>query len=311
MRKPARPIDIIKIVIATAALGLFAVSCLRQTERAPVTITSSETPEPPAVRASDSSFEKFDHEVAEHKQFACDTCHHREKADKASMKIEFAGHEACIGCHLNQFIGPEKSETGAAATRPPAGKTDQTKAFCALCHTELQSNPPPVQAFPVVFREKFNMKFDHAAHSRGEAEPREGCVACHDSRGPGKSIPAGIGAHANCFTCHTPDKKIGQCSTCHELAPYSRTPQSRYVFRAVFSHADHGPGQGISCAQCHDVRNGGQGRQVTNIAAKEHNGPGNNCADCHNGSRSFGGNGPNDFANCRRCHTGPGFNMLP
>jgi c(7)-type cytochrome triheme protein len=155
------------------------------------------------------------------------------------------------------------------------------------------------------------MKFDHAAHARGEAEPRDGCNHCHDPRGPGKSIPAGIDAHANCFSCHTPDKDIGKCNTCHELAPYSRTPQSRYVFRAVFSHADHGPGQGVSCAECHSVRSGGQGRQVTNLAAREHTGPGNNCADCHNGSRAFGGNGPNDFANCRRCHTGSGFDSLP
>jgi c(7)-type cytochrome triheme protein len=286
----ARTITSLKVLFLLAALAIFAASCLQQAEeRTPVTITASETPVPPAARASDTNFGKFLHDVPEHKQFACDSCH---KRDVKGQDIRFAGHEACIGCHLNEF-------------------TSQQGAICTICHQETKSVPPPVQVFPAKFEEGFNMKFDHAAHTRGEGLPREGCVACHESNGPGKTIPVGIRAHANCFTCHTQDKKIGQCSTCHELAPYNRTPPSRYVFRAVFRHSDHT--RGIDCNDCHTVRPGApQSRQVTNIVAQEHKvAPGNNCYSCHNGSRAFGGNGLNDFANCRRCHRGSGFDMLP
>ena len=282
--------DLIKLLFTTAALAFFAASCLKTQERTPVPVTASETPVPPPTRASDTDFGKFSHDVPEHKQFACDSCHRREKG----RDIEFAGHEACIGCHLNQF-------------------TSNQGQICTICHQETRSVPPPVQSFPIKFQEGFNMKFDHAAHDRGEGRPAEGCVACHAPNGAGKTIPVGIAAHADCFTCHTPESKIGACNVCHDLAPYSRTSQSRYVFRAVFRHSDHTNAQGVSCGDCHNVRAGApQSRQVTNILAQEHKvAPGNNCAACHNGSRAFDGNNPLQFNNCQRCHRGAGFDMLP
>ena len=282
--------DLIKAVVILAAVSLFAMSCLQQSERMPVTITASETPEGVAERTSTKTFEDFSHEIPEHKEFDCASCHQREGS---SQKLEYAGHASCIGCHLNQF-------------------TDRDPVMCSICHNDLRSVPPTMKSFPVRFREGFNMKFEHSAHTRGAGLPPEGCASCHRPAGAGKTIPIGIQAHANCYSCHTAESKIGSCNTCHEIAPYRRTPPSRYVFRAVFSHNDHTSRQGVSCADCHSIRPGApQGRQVTNIAAREHSGPGGNCADCHNGSRAFGGNGPNDFANCARCHTGSGFSMLP
>ncbi len=286
--------DLLKAVLIFAALVLFAASCLQQAERIPVTITASETPEPIAEKASTSAFTEFSHVIPEHKEFECVSCHQREGA---SRELEFAGHESCVGCHLNQFT---------------ERVTDSPPAMCAVCHDDLRPNPPTMKAFPTQFKEGFNMKFEHSLHIRGDGRPPEGCASCHRSAGAGKTIPVGVQAHANCYTCHTADKPIGSCVTCHELAPYRRTPQSRYVFRAIFRHDDHTARQGVSCDDCHSIRPGApQGRQVTYIAASEHDGPGKNCADCHNGSRAFGGNGPNDFANCTRCHTGSGFSMLP
>src|SRR5215204_654880 len=279
----------VKAVFILSAAAVVAASCLRQTrETTNVTLTASETPAPIAARASRTTFESFSHGVPQHKQFDCDSCHRREKG----VEIRYAGHEACIGCHLNQF-------------------TSQESGICAICHQETKSVPPPVEAFPVRFVEGFNMKFDHAAHSRGDGQPRGGCAACHEPSGPRKTIPVGIRAHTNCFACHTAESKIGACNVCHEIAPYSRTSPSRYVFGVAFSHSDHGGRQGMDCKDCHSVRAGApQSRQVTNIVAKQHNvAAGNNCYSCHNGSRAFGGNGPNDFANCKRCHTQAGFNM--
>ncbi len=105
-----------------------------------------------------------------------------------------------------------------------------------------------------------------------------------------------------------PESKIGTCNVCHELAPYSRTPQSRYVFRAVFTHGDH---NSVGCGDCHSVRPGRQGNQVTAIVAQQHNNAPNSCATCHNGSRAFSGNDPMNFSSCARCHKGSGFDMLP
>lgn len=282
---------LLKYFILLCFLGAIAVSCIKQAEKTPVTITSSETPQAIAVRASDKTFKAFSHRIPEHKQFDCNSCHRREGK---SLDLEFAGHDSCVGCHISQFTNPEQ------------------QTMCTICHEDMKAVPPTMQEFPTSFVEGFNMKFVHAAHISGEGRPPEGCASCHDSAGAGKTIPVGIRAHANCLTCHTPESQIGSCNVCHELAPYRRTPPGRYVFRAVFSHGEHSAAQGLNCADCHSVRsNAPQGSQVTSIAAQEHTGPGNNCASCHNGSRAFGGNDPTNMQTCGRCHTGSGFNMLP
>jgi Cytochrome c7 and related cytochrome c len=279
---------LLKALFVLIALTVFAASCFQKAERINPTITSSETPVPPATKISDTTFEAFSHKVPEHKQFECNSCHQREGG---SLKMEFAGHDSCIGCHLNQFTNPQR-------------------AMCAICHEDLQSVRPSTRKFPTKFREGFNMKFDHGDHDSGAGRPPAGCASCHQSAGAGKTIPIGFQAHNNCYTCHTAESKIGSCNVCHQLAPYSRTPQSRYVFRAVFSHNEH---SGVGCNECHTVNAGArQGRQVSNIAAAQHNcGSSNNCNSCHDGSRAFSGNDVLNMSSCVRCHTGSGFDMLP
>jgi c(7)-type cytochrome triheme protein len=281
----------LKSVVVLFALAALAASCIKQADKAPVTITAAETPEAVAVRVSDKTFKAFSHGIPEHKQFECNSCHRREGA---SLDLEFAGHDSCVGCHISQFTNPEQ------------------QTMCTICHADMKAVPPTLHEFPTRFVEGFNMKFVHAAHISGEGRPPEGCATCHESAGAGKTLPVGIRAHATCYTCHTPETKIGSCNVCHELAPYRRTPAGRYVFKAVFSHRDHAAAQGLNCADCHSVRaNAAQGSQVSTIAAQEHSGAGNNCASCHNGSRAFGGNDPTNMTTCGRCHTGSGFNMLP
>ena len=181
--------------------------------------------------------------------------------------------------------------------------------MCAICHTDTKGQDPPVKAFPAKFLEGFNMKFDHAAHIS-----ISNCDDCHKSSGRGKSIPVGFEAHANCYGCHTVENKpaSGQCNVCHQLAPYNRTTQSEYNFKAIFSHADH-TGKGITCNDCHNVVAGvPNSRQVTNIQILEHRtSPGNNCLQCHNGRRAFTGNNPLDARSCARCHGGSVSPVLP
>jgi c(7)-type cytochrome triheme protein len=290
MTVAARRKNSIKAALLLAALIVFAAACFKQAERSAVPVTSSETPDPVPVRASTKTFQDFSHKIPEHQQFACNTCHQREA--RASLSIDLAGHESCVGCHLNQFT------------------TREDQVMCTICHTDTKSDDPPVKAFPAKFIEGFNMKFDHAAHERGEGRPAQGCSACHNSSGPGKTIPIGFQAHADCFGCHTAESKIGQCSVCHQLAPYARTTQSQYGFKAIFTHGQH---SGMDCNECHHVSAGApNSRQVSNIQILEHRtSGGNNCLQCHNGKRAFTGNNPYDVGSCTRCHKGAGFGQLP
>jgi c(7)-type cytochrome triheme protein len=283
----------LKVLFLLLAIGAGITGCLQQSERMPVAITASQTPDAIPVSASTKNFEKFSHDVEEHKQFACVTCHEREGK---STKIDLAGHESCVGCHLNQFVGDKV--------------TEENKAMCSICHSALDSSDPPVRAFPVKFLEGFNMKFDHGAHERGEGRPAQGCTACHSPSGPGQSIPSGIDTHSTCYACHTAEKKIGTCNVCHELAPYRRTTQSQYNFKALFRHGDH---RGVGCNECHDVRPGApQGRQVSNIQILQHRAaPGTNCLACHNGRRAFSGNNPFAVDTCVRCHQGMASAQIP
>jgi len=291
MRDRARPIQLLKALLVFGALAIFAASCIKQEPKSNVTLTAAETPEPIAERVSNKTFEAFSHKIPEHQQFACNSCHKREGS---SLEMGYAGHESCIGCHLNQF-------------------TDKDQVICAICHKDTKAAPPTMNAFPVKFIEGFNMKFDHAAHETGKGRPADGCAHCHNPSGPGQSIPIGITAHSDCYSCHTAESDIGSCTVCHQLGSYNRTTQSEYNFKAIFRHGDHSARQGVSCNECHNVVAGAQNsRQVTNISILEHRTtPGNNCLSCHNGRRAFTGNVPSDVNSCIRCHKGMRTVQLP
>lgn len=280
----------IKALFVIAALSFFAVSCLKQNaDKAEVAITAKDRDVSAAPAVLVKNYGTFLHSVPEHDEINCDSCHKRESS---SNKLEFPVHDSCISCHLSEF-------------------TNTGSGICAMCHDELKSMPATMKPFPVRFNEQFNMKFDHAAHMKGDAAPPEGCAACHQPQGAAKTIPSGIGSHTTCFVCHTAESEIGSCSFCHESAPYQRTIATRTIFKAAFSHADHTFRQGISCADCHSVKAGApQSKQVISPVGVQHfSAPAAvSCRTCHNDKRAFG---EQDFANCKRCHDGPGFDMFP
>ncbi|HEY3026722.1 MAG TPA: cytochrome c3 family protein [Pyrinomonadaceae bacterium] len=237
----------------------------------------------------------FRHTSQRHASLACTACHQR--GDNSATPT-FPGHKACTSCHLTQFVTPGVP-------------------MCAICHTDINGSNPPRKNFPASFKESFNVKFDHAQHMTGAARPRNGCVSCHDhalQRGVAFSIPAGIGAHNQCYVCHTPTsqslagREIASCGVCHSEGRYRRTSTNARAFRLSFSHAKHGPRQRLECASCHTLAAGlPQGRQVRSPAAAEHFPPGRgqSCLSCHDGKRSFGGD--LGFSDCKRCHTGSTF----
>lgn len=237
------------------------------------------------------SFSKFTHASEAHRGVACASCHRR--ADN-SAQPRTPGHKACTDCHLQQFVA------------------EPDLPLCAVCHTNLESGNPPVKPFPRL--QGFNVKFDHAQHTSGGGRSERGCADCHQSArgGAALTIPAGLGAHSLCYTCHTPQaasggRDIASCGACHDLAPYGRTGTGAKAFRVGFKHSTHGERQGVTCNSCHTVRaNLPQSRQVSSPQAAQHFAAARaqSCASCHDNRRAFGGD---DFSDCKKCHKGSTF----
>lgn len=239
-------------------------------------------------------YSKFLHSSQRHASLACSACH--ERPDNSATPI-FPGHKACTGCHLGQFVTP-------------------AVPMCEICHSDVRSSNAPLKSFPSRFNERFNVKFDHAQHLATGVRPRNSCAACHSGsllRGAALSIPVGLNAHNGCYSCHTPTSKslagreIASCGICHDQKTYVRTSTNSPAYRFAFSHAKHGPRQGLDCNDCHSVTRGApQMRQVSSPTATEHFPTGRmNCLTCHNGRREFGGDLA--FKDCRKCHTGQTF----
>ena len=249
------------------------------------------------LQGPELDYSNFKHTSQRHASIACDTCHQR---SDNSATPRFPGHKACTSCHLAQFVTPNVP-------------------MCVICHTNVNSSNPPLKSFPARFNESFNVKFDHAQHMSGVARPQSGCAACHSrtgGRAAALGIPAGIAAHNQCYSCHTPNSKspsgreIASCGVCHDQKSYARTTTNARAFRYAFSHAKHGPAQRLACADCHHLTAGApQSRQVSSPAVAEHfpSVRGQGCLTCHNGQRSFGGDLA--FKDCRRCHTSASFKM--
>jgi c(7)-type cytochrome triheme protein len=256
---------------------------------------ASDTPASSAKPASAvEDYSKFSHTSDRHSRLACDACHQR---TDNSITPRFPGHKACTDCHTAQFVTPGIP-------------------MCNICHSSLSGSNPPLKAFPTRFKESFNVEFDHAQHNTGAARPAAGCASCHTAtlrRGVAMTIPAGITAHNKCYDCHKPGKTdaggsdISSCATCHEVAPYRRTPTNAVAFNANFSHAKHSHKQRLDCADCHSLTAGmPQTKQVSSPRTSQHFPParGLSCAKCHNNKRAFG---EADFDDCKRCHTGGTF----
>jgi len=122
-----------------------------------------------------------------------------------------------------------------------------------------------VEGFSRNFQRKLQHQFDHPQHMTGSAKPKNGCAFCHSrplARGAALSIPAGLSAHSQCYTCHTPGSKTGSgremasCGACHEEKKYGRVSTNSRAFQLAFSHAQHGPKQRLDCTACHTLAAG-------------------------------------------------------
>ncbi|HVF55452.1 MAG TPA: cytochrome c3 family protein [Pyrinomonadaceae bacterium] len=286
-------ISLVLLVAAVACLALTVAHYARASASSTPLSVGFRTASAFAVvtQSAGGDFSKFSHATSGHSSRSCSSCHVR---GNNSPQPELPGHKACSDCHLQQFV--------------TAGS-----AMCAICHTNLESGDPPRKNFPAL--RSFNVRFDHAQHASGAARPASACASCHTPtrrNTAALSIPAGLGAHANCYTCHTPQaqsggRDIASCGACHNLGGYRRTPTTGKAFAVNFKHGEHGARQGLNCSDCHTLRAGlPQARQVTSPAPTQHfaSARGQSCMTCHNNRRAFGGD---DFTDCKRCHEGTTF----
>jgi c(7)-type cytochrome triheme protein len=276
------------VSVVTAAFGMFTTETQRSHREAANAFY---------VQGPELDYSKFLHTSQRHASLACASCHQRGSDNSATPK--FPGHKACNSCHLGQLVTP-------------------AAPMCLICHTDVNGQNPPLKSFSNKFKESFNAKFDHAQHMTGSARPQSGCSACHTraNRGVALSIPVSLGAHNQCYSCHTPDsrsqsgKEIASCGVCHDARGYRRTPTTARAYRLSFSHADHAARERLTCTECHRLTAGApQSHQVSFPSPAEHLnlGTGMSCFICHNGKRSFGGDLA--FKDCGRCHSGATFRM--
>jgi c(7)-type cytochrome triheme protein len=265
-----RRLQLVILVISSIAFG-YAITVHSSTP-APGAVADNE----PTPTFQDKDYSKFTHTNAFHSRLPCLLCHRR---DNNSPRIGFPGqqdHLPCAGCHALQF-------------------SDNSSPICTICHTNAQTGA--MKGFPSL--RSFSARFDHGRHVR-----QTNCATCHKqtNRGVGFSIPSRATAHATCFQCHTANRPIGSCNTCHSPGRPTRTSEWAKAFTENFSHQKHIVGGRMSCVTCHTVRPGtARGRQVSAPLASMHFAPARtlSCGACHNGERAFG---PNDFTNCKRCH---------
>src|SRR5438270_4756971 len=158
------------LALILVCLAIFTFTALRGSNAKATLLHASAT----ATFAQGST--RFSHSVAKHAEVACDSCHQR----GGGVQPRLPGHKACTDCHITEFTTPQSP-------------------LCLNCHTNVESNNPPLKAFPGLT--DFGMRFDHARHMTGNAKPDKGCASCHlpARRGVALSIPAGFAAHENCY----------------------------------------------------------------------------------------------------------------
>jgi c(7)-type cytochrome triheme protein len=236
-----------------------------------------------AAQNAELDFSKFAHTSGAHSRLPCATCHRRAAGEIQATR---PGHRPCAGCHSQKF---------AALSGP----------ICTICHKTAEPKDGALKPPPTL--QRFGVRFDHSRHAKAN------CASCHKAaeRGVALTIPAGAAAHATCFQCHNArapaeGRDISSCSTCHAPGHTARATMAAKAYQVNFSHAAHTAKAKLSCAECHRLRAGAARDQVSEPQPLMHHASASaqSCMTCHNDKRAFGGD---DFADCKRCHTGPTF----
>lgn len=242
----------------------------RQTRRRP----SGRTARSSAAQSARPKYSKFSHNIAKHKEQACDACHKFptpnwntvRKGDAAFPDVtEYPQHASCINCHRQQFYRSVKP------------------VICSVCHVDVTPRGGPRHPFPnppEMFDaspkgrdaySEFQINFPHAQHEglfggirpdAGEdsdsmfarvsfrhqdaaAQASESCAVCHQTYQP-------QGDSDNEFVT-PPPKDLAEEDFWLKKGAFKTTPQSH---AACFTcHSEDGgikPAQ-TDCATCHKL----------------------------------------------------------
>ena len=160
-------------------------------------------------------YSRFSHQTDQHR-VACKSCHNFpsknwkevRKGDDAFPDItEYPEHQACLGCHRQQFFARE---------RP-------VPRICANCHVNATPSDSSRHPFPSLgeaflaaakakdFVSDFRVAFPHDKHADAD------CADCHKMKGKFQPHPL---THAACFTCHNQESELAplppNCDACHQ-----------------------------------------------------------------------------------------------
>ena len=241
-------------------------------------------------------YSRFSHATQQHR-VACSTCHtfpsknwkEVRKGDEAFADVtEYPEHQACLGCHRQQFFARE---------RP-------VPRICSNCHVkatpiETSRYPFPSLGEPFLVSTKgqdfvsdFRVLFPHDKHTDAS------CEDCHKTHQPQDKSddefvtkpPKNIGdafwlkkgtfktrplTHAGCFTCHNQESELPplpqNCDSCHKppvaetraadfdeklaksigtLDWWTLTAWRKRTSSGAFRHEVH---PDLKCAQCHET----------------------------------------------------------
>ncbi|MBK9215972.1 MAG: hypothetical protein IPM59_10305 [Chloracidobacterium sp.] len=254
------------------------------------------------AHASCMSCHTADKVVGDRNIGSCSTCHEMGRADRivdTTARIGFnfnhANHAriSCDNCH-KPLGGNRMSEIAVSEHKNLANSCatchNSKRAFgparmadCKRCHTELPSSG------------RFGVQFSHALHAKND------CASCHKPGSANFAVPNGQNAHTTCFQCHAPGKEAAAkstCFSCHKIGGGIDIKPSRAVIPGNFAHSKH---DFLGCDSCHAPS--GVGMTAPTVRMHKAPGAGTNCATCHDNQGAFG----EEFANCRRCHTGGQF----
>ena len=160
-------------------------------------------------------YSSFSHHTEKHRA-ACSSCHtfpsknwkQVRKGDEAFPDVtEYPEHQACLGCHRQQFFARE---------RP-------VPRICANCHVKATPVDSSRHVFPSLgeaflstakgkdFVSDFRVAFPHDKHEDAS------CADCHKKAGKFQARPL---THVACFTCHNQESELAplpqNCNECHK-----------------------------------------------------------------------------------------------
>lgn len=179
------------------------------------TVASPQRRQPARAVKPRIDYSRFSHLTEQHRT-ACSSCHTfpsknwkqvRKEDDAFPDVTEYPEHQACLGCHRQQFFARE---------RP-------VPRICANCHVNATPVETSRHVFPSLgeaflstakgkdFVSDFRVAFPHDKHADAS------CDDCHKKE---KTFQARPPTHAACFTCHNQESELAplppNCDACHK-----------------------------------------------------------------------------------------------